>query len=102
MNRCLLASAFLLTTLPAPAADPPVVSRIAFGSCAKQDKPQPIWDAVVEATRQGTGGVTASPEMGWCLANVARPVPLALCAGQNAEFKAISHLCNISRTPPEI
>src|SRR5437016_4632807 len=28
-------------------ADVPI-TRIAFGSCAKQDKPQPIWDAVVE------------------------------------------------------
>jgi alkaline phosphatase D len=26
-----------------------VLSRIAFGSCARQDKPQPIWDAVVAA-----------------------------------------------------
>lgn len=25
------------------------ISRIAFGSCAKQDKEQPIWDAVLEA-----------------------------------------------------
>ncbi|MFO0864903.1 MAG: alkaline phosphatase D family protein [Gemmataceae bacterium] len=24
------------------------LSRIGFGSCAKQDKPQPIWDAVIE------------------------------------------------------
>ena len=31
-----------------PAATPaPPLSRIAFGSCARQDKPQPIWDAVV-------------------------------------------------------
>lgn len=41
--------AFLLS-LPAPTfaadADPPL-RRIAFGSCAHQDKPQPIWDAVV-------------------------------------------------------
>lgn len=29
-----------------------VVSRIAFGSCAKQDQPQPIWDAVVETKPQ--------------------------------------------------
>ena len=29
---------------------PPVVSRIAFGSCATQARPQPIWDAVA-ATR---------------------------------------------------
>jgi alkaline phosphatase D len=28
--------------------DPPPISRIAFGSCAKQGKPQPIWDAIVE------------------------------------------------------
>ena len=28
-------------------AEEPVISRIAFGSCAKQDQPQPIWDAVV-------------------------------------------------------
>lgn len=25
------------------------VARIAFGSCAKQDRPQPIWDAVLDA-----------------------------------------------------
>lgn len=25
----------------------PVLSRIAFGSCARQDRPQPIWDAVI-------------------------------------------------------
>jgi alkaline phosphatase D len=31
---------------PAPGRPP---SRIAFGSCAKQDKPQPIWDAVLDA-----------------------------------------------------
>lgn len=37
----------LLCTPPAPAEKKPL-SRIAFGSCAKQDKPQPIWDAVVE------------------------------------------------------
>ena len=28
------------------------LQRIAFGSCAKQDKPQPIWDAVVETKPQ--------------------------------------------------
>ena len=26
-----------------------VLTRIAFGSCARQDKPQPIWDAIVAA-----------------------------------------------------
>ncbi len=29
------------------AADPPALTRIAFGSCAHQDQPQPIWDAVL-------------------------------------------------------
>jgi alkaline phosphatase D len=29
-----------------------VLSRIAFGSCARQDQPQPIWDAVVAARPQ--------------------------------------------------
>lgn len=37
-------------------ADAPAVettlSRIAFGSCARQDQPQPIWDAVVAARPQ--------------------------------------------------
>jgi alkaline phosphatase D len=28
-------------------ADPRTLTRIAFGSCAKSDKPQPIWDAVL-------------------------------------------------------
>lgn len=31
------------------AADPPPIRRIAFGSCASQEKPQPIWDAVLAA-----------------------------------------------------
>jgi alkaline phosphatase D len=35
----------------ASAADKPL-SRIAFGSCAKQDKPQPIWDAIVATQPQ--------------------------------------------------
>jgi alkaline phosphatase D len=34
-----------------PAAEA-TLSRIAFGSCAKQDQPQPIWDAVVAARPQ--------------------------------------------------
>ncbi len=33
-------------------ADERLLSRIAFGSCAKQDKPQPIWEAVVETKPQ--------------------------------------------------
>ena len=44
--------AVLLVPSVAAAADPPVVSRIAFGSCAKQDKPQPIWDAVIDTKPQ--------------------------------------------------
>jgi alkaline phosphatase D len=34
-------------TSPADAGDKLILSRIAFGSCARQDKLQPIWDAVV-------------------------------------------------------
>ena len=34
-----------------PAAET-TLSRIAFGSCARQDQPQPIWDAVVAARPQ--------------------------------------------------
>jgi alkaline phosphatase D len=42
---------------PRPASDPSVVhsdplARIAFGSCATQEKPQPIWDAVLAARPQ--------------------------------------------------
>src|SRR5690349_17518244 len=39
----------VIMTAPARADDKLVLSRIAFGSCARQDKPQPIWDAVVAA-----------------------------------------------------
>jgi alkaline phosphatase D len=39
----------VIVGMPAANADEPTVSRIAFGSCANQDKPQPIWDAIVEA-----------------------------------------------------
>ena len=41
----------LIANLPLRGADVPL-TRIAFGSCAKQDKPQPIWDAVVELKPQ--------------------------------------------------
>ncbi|MFM7274048.1 MAG: alkaline phosphatase D family protein [Gammaproteobacteria bacterium] len=34
---------------PAPIALPGMLRRIAFGSCADQDKPQPIWDAILAA-----------------------------------------------------
>jgi alkaline phosphatase D len=52
MSRICSIFAAALLAAPVSAADPPVVSRIAFGSCAKQDRPQPIWDAVVEARPQ--------------------------------------------------
>ena len=45
--RIVPAMVLVLTALSAHADDKLVVSRIAFGSCARQDKPQPIWDAVV-------------------------------------------------------
>ena len=35
-------------TFPAAAQDAPL-TRIAFGSCADQGQPQPIWDAVLDA-----------------------------------------------------
>ena len=37
-----------LPLLPALAsAQPAPLTRIAFGSCADQDQPQPIWDAIL-------------------------------------------------------
>ncbi|MBM4070458.1 MAG: alkaline phosphatase family protein [Planctomycetes bacterium] len=36
----------------AQAGDEAPLSRLAFGSCARQDRPQPIWDAVVETRPQ--------------------------------------------------
>jgi alkaline phosphatase D len=39
--------ALLVASSPAIAAEPP--SRILFGSCAHQNKPQPIWDTIVAA-----------------------------------------------------
>jgi alkaline phosphatase D len=43
---------FLSATAEGWADDAVPLSRIAFGSCAKQDKPQPIWDAVVDTKPQ--------------------------------------------------
>jgi alkaline phosphatase D len=48
MPRFLLAAVWVVLALPASAADKPV-TRIAFGSCADQDKPCPIWQAVRDA-----------------------------------------------------
>ena len=48
MHRILLtAILMMLSAASAGADDKTVLTRIAFGSCARQDKPQPIWDAVV-------------------------------------------------------
>jgi alkaline phosphatase D len=44
---CVLLPALLASALIGADADEPPLARIAFGSCANQDKPQPIWDAVV-------------------------------------------------------
>ncbi len=44
----LLAAAPLLADAPLPAAEDQPLERIGFGSCAEQDKPQPIWDAILE------------------------------------------------------
>jgi alkaline phosphatase D len=56
LRRCRAAAAGLTleacATTPVAsgaAADPRTLTRIAFGSCAKSDKPQPIWDAVLAA-----------------------------------------------------
>jgi alkaline phosphatase D len=44
-----LAALFCLLSGIAAAGDPAPPARIAFGSCSHQDKPQPIWEAVVAA-----------------------------------------------------
>ena len=49
MTRMLGCLAFVALVLAGqPAAGEAPLSRIAFGSCAHQDKPQPIWDAVLD------------------------------------------------------
>ena len=48
-NRGLHAAWLLCAAIAATAAaEERPLSRIGFGSCARQDRPQPIWDAVVE------------------------------------------------------
>lgn len=49
MRRLLLALAVLALAPTARADDPKVLTRIAFGSCADQDKPLPIFDAMAAA-----------------------------------------------------
>src|SRR5262245_16051421 len=41
----LIALILIALPVPAPASEP--LRRIAFGSCASQERPQPIWDAIV-------------------------------------------------------
>jgi alkaline phosphatase D len=54
MPRAVLILAFILIAAVTKlrAADEAPLSRIAFGSCAKQDQPQPIWEAIVETRPQ--------------------------------------------------
>ena len=49
LHTCILAVALAAgCTSPALAQDAAPLTRIAFGSCAHQTKPQPIWDAVLD------------------------------------------------------
>jgi len=48
LPRFLAALAVTLFAVPSFAADDAPLSRIAFGSCADQNKPQPIWKAVFD------------------------------------------------------
>ncbi|KAG9158146.1 hypothetical protein Leryth_000292 [Lithospermum erythrorhizon] len=43
--RWLFTAAFLIYP-PSPPPPTPIISRIAFGSCANQTAPQPIWDSI--------------------------------------------------------
>ena len=54
MSRTILVLAFVLlgTSPELRAEDQTPLSRIAFGSCAKQENPQPIWDAIIETQPQ--------------------------------------------------
>ena len=53
MQACVLLVGFGLPIGQSPAAaDEPPLSRIAFGSCARQDQPQPVWEAVVATKPQ--------------------------------------------------
>ncbi len=47
--RCVVCLAGLLISASPGSADDTVLSRIGFGACAKQDQPQPIWEAIVAA-----------------------------------------------------
>ena len=51
IHRPLIAALLVIFTLPLAipraTAEQPTISRIAFGSCVRQDRPQPIWDSIV-------------------------------------------------------
>ncbi|VTU00768.1 Phosphodiesterase/alkaline phosphatase D OS=uncultured planctomycete GN=HGMM_F11F07C03 PE=4 SV=1: PhoD [Gemmataceae bacterium] len=49
MRRLLLALALVVLATTARADDPKVLTKIAFGSCADQDKPLPIFDTIAAA-----------------------------------------------------
>jgi alkaline phosphatase D len=49
MRRFICAAVVLCLAVSIAHADQQVLSRIGFGSCALQDRPQPIWEAVREA-----------------------------------------------------
>lgn len=51
MLRRLFAAALLAAVFaaPAPADDPRPLARVAFGCCADQDKPCPIWQSILDA-----------------------------------------------------
>ncbi len=42
----------LCITAPPISGDEEPLSKISFGSCAKQDQPQPIWEAIVAGSPQ--------------------------------------------------
>jgi alkaline phosphatase D len=48
LGTVIVAAALATWTSPVPAQDAAPLTRIAFGSCAHQAKPQPIWDAVLD------------------------------------------------------
>lgn len=49
--KILLLSLIFFTNIQKLFAQEPL-TKIAFGSCAKQDKPQPIWDSIIERNPQ--------------------------------------------------
>ncbi|MEE8525658.1 MAG: hypothetical protein V3T72_17105, partial [Thermoanaerobaculia bacterium] len=48
----LAATAFFFTVAVAEVATDRTIEKLAFGSCADQDRPQPIWDAIAASEPQ--------------------------------------------------